>query len=81
MNDPFQARLFSTALVVAALGTLGAIIYLSIVGAEVNDYLAGLAGLTIGALLPSPMQANLGRVQATIRQPADEPIPVRDVEV
>ena len=80
MNDVFQSRLYSSALVVAALGTLAAIIYLSILGREVNDYLAGLAGLTIGALLPSPMQANLGRVQAVIRQPVDEPVPVRDVE-
>lgn len=79
-TDVFQSRLYSSALVIAALATLAAIIYLSILGKEVNDYLAGLAGLTIGALLPSPMQANLGRVQATIRQPADEPVPVRDVE-
>jgi heme A synthase len=74
VNDVFQSRLYSSALVLAALATLAAIIYLSIVGKEVNDYLAGLAGLT-------PMQANLGKVQATIRQPADEPVPVRDVEV
>ena len=78
--DQFQARLFSVALVLAALGTLAAIIYLSIIGSEVNDYLAGLAGLTIGALLPSPMQASVGKVTATIRQPVDEPVPVRDVE-
>ena len=79
-TDVFQSRLYSAALVVAALATLGAIIYLSILGREVNDYLAGLAGLTIGALLPSPMQASVGKVQATIRQPADEPVPVRDVD-
>lgn len=80
MRDEFQARLFSVALVVAALGTLAAIVYLSVVGREVNDYLAGLAGLTIGAILPSPLQANLGKVQATIQQPANQPVPVRDVE-
>ena len=75
-----DARLNDWVLALAALATLGAIIYLSITGREVNDYLAGLAGLTIGALLPSPMQANLGRVQAVIRQPVDEPVPVKDVE-
>jgi hypothetical protein len=79
-RDEFTSRLFSVALVVAALVTLGAIVYLSIIGREVNDYLAGLAGLTIGAILPSPLQANLGKVQATIAQPASDPVPVRDVE-
>lgn len=79
MRDQFTSRLFSVALVLAALGTLGAIVYLSIVGAEVNDYLAGLAGLTIGALLPSPLDAKVGQVTATIRQPAGEPVPVEEV--
>ena len=79
-RDEFTTRLFSVALVVAALGTLAAIVYLSVIGREVNDYLAGLAGLTIGAILPSPLQANLGRVQATIQQPPGDPVPVRDVE-
>jgi hypothetical protein len=79
MRDQFTSRLFSVALVVAALLTLGAIVYLSVIGREVNDYLAGLAGLTIGALLPSPLDAKVGHVQATIRQPAGEPVPVQDV--
>jgi len=28
---------------------------LSVSGQQVNEYLAGLAGLTVGALLPSPL--------------------------
>jgi hypothetical protein len=55
MRDEFTARVSSVAVVVAALSTLGAVIYLSVRGQEVNEYLAGLAGLTIGALLPSPL--------------------------
>lgn len=55
MRDAFTTRLSSLAVVVAALSTLGAVIYLSIRGQQVNEYLAGLAGLTIGALLPSPL--------------------------
>ena len=55
MSDEFTARVSSMAVVVAALSTLGAVIYLSVRGQEVNEYLAGLAGLTIGALLPSPL--------------------------
>lgn len=79
MRDQFTSRLFSVALVLAALLTLSAIVYLSIIGREVNDYLAGLAGLTIGALLPSPLDAKVGSVQAVIRQPADQPVPVDPV--
>ena len=55
MSDEFTARVSSLAVVVAALSTLGAVIYLSVRGQQVNEYLAGLAGLTIGALLPSPL--------------------------
>ena len=55
MNDEFTARASSLAVIVAALSTLGAVIYLSVRGQQVNEYLAGLAGLTIGALLPSPL--------------------------
>ena len=55
MRDEFTARVSSLAVVVAALATLGAVIYLSVRGQPVNEYLAGLAGLTIGALLPSPL--------------------------
>lgn len=55
MRDEFTARLSSVAVIVAALSTLGAVIYLSVRGQQVNEYLAGLAGLTIGALLPSPL--------------------------
>jgi hypothetical protein len=55
MPDEFLARVSSLAVVVAALSTLGAVIYLSVRGQPVNEYLAGLAGLTIGALLPSPL--------------------------
>ena len=55
MRDEFTARVSSFAVVVAALSTLGAVIYLSVRGQQVNEYLAGLAGLTIGALLPSPL--------------------------
>ncbi len=55
MRDEFTARVSGLAVVVAALSTLGAVIYLSVRGQEVNEYLAGLAGLTIGALLPSPL--------------------------
>jgi hypothetical protein len=55
MRDEFTARVSGVAVVVAALSTLGAVIYLSVRGQEVNEYLAGLAGLTIGALLPSPL--------------------------
>ena len=55
MRDEFTARVSSLAVVAAALSTLGAVIYLSVRGQQVNEYLAGLAGLTIGALLPSPL--------------------------
>ncbi len=55
MGEEFTARVSSLAVVVAALATLGAVIYLSVRGQQVNEYLAGLAGLTIGALLPSPL--------------------------
>lgn len=55
MRDEFAARVSSLAVIVAALSTLGAVIYLSVRGQPVNEYLAGLAGLTIGALLPSPL--------------------------
>ena len=55
MRDEFTARVSSLAVVVAALATLGAVIYLSVRGQQVNEYLAGLAGLTVGALLPSPL--------------------------
>ncbi len=57
MSDGFAARISSLAVIVAALSTLGAVIYLSVRGQPVNEYLAGLAGLTIGALLPSPLTA------------------------
>lgn len=76
MTDIFQKRLYAVALVVAALGTLAAIIYLSIVGQPVNDYLAGLAGLTIGALLPSPLQTSLGSQTVTVANPPGQPVPV-----
>ena len=55
MPDEFTARVANLAVVVAALATLGAVIYLSVRGQQANEYLAGLAGLTIGALLPSPL--------------------------
>jgi len=55
MRDEFTTRVSSLAVVLAALSTLGAVIYLSVRGQQVNEYLAGLAGLTIGALLPSPL--------------------------
>ena len=55
MRDEFTCRVTSVAVVVAALSTLGAVIYLSVRGQAVNEYLAGLAGLTVGALLPSPL--------------------------
>ena len=55
MNDEFTARVSSLAVIIAALSTLGAVIYLSVRGQQVNEYIAGLAGLTIGALLPSPL--------------------------
>ena len=57
MSDAFAARMSSVAVMVAALSTLGAVIYLSVRGQPVNEYLAGLAGLTIGALLPSPLSS------------------------
>lgn len=55
MADEFASRVSSLAVVAAALSTLGAVIYLSVRGQQVNEYLAGLAGLTVGALLPSPL--------------------------
>lgn len=55
MRDEFTARVSSLAAVAAALSTLGAVIYLSVRGEPVSEYLAGLAGLTVGALLPSPL--------------------------
>jgi hypothetical protein len=58
MRDEFTARVSSLAVVVAALSTLGAVIYLSVRGEQVNEYLAGLAGLTVGALLPSPLTSS-----------------------
>lgn len=58
MPDEFAGRVSSLAVIVAALSTLGAVIYLSVRGEPVNEYLAGLAGLTIGALLPSPLTSH-----------------------
>lgn len=58
MRDTFTARVSSLAVILAALSTLGAVIYLSVRGQQVNEYLAGLAGLTIGALLPSPLSSS-----------------------
>lgn len=63
MRDEFTARVSGLAVIVAALSTLGAVIYLSVRGQQVNEYLAGLAGLTIGALLPSPLTST--RTSAT----------------
>ena len=57
MRDEFTTRVSSLAVVVAAFATLGAVIYLSVRGQQVNEYLAGLAGLTVGALLPSPLSS------------------------
>ena len=57
MPDQFAARVSCVAAIVAALSTLGAVIYLSVRGEQVNEYLAGLAGLTVGALLPSPLSS------------------------
>jgi len=74
MADAFAARVSSLACIVAALSTLGAVIYLSVRGQHVNEYLAGLAGLTIGALLPSPLSpsrtAPPGSEQAPHRLPS-----------
>jgi hypothetical protein len=64
MRDEFAARVSSVAVVVAALSTLGAVIYLSVRGQAVNEYLAGLAGLTVGALLPSPLTSARGGSQS-----------------
>jgi hypothetical protein len=55
MRDEFTSRVSILAVILAALSTLAAVIYLSVRGQPVNEYLAGLAGLTIGALLPSPL--------------------------
>ena len=69
MRDEFTARVASLALTVAALATLGAVIYLSVRGEQVNEYLAGLAGLTVGALLPSPLPSSAaGRRRARAPQ-------------
>ncbi|KQU70209.1 hypothetical protein ASC58_19905 [Phycicoccus sp. Root101] len=65
MRDTFTARISSLAVIVAALSTLGAVIYLSVRGQQVNEYLAGLAGLTIGALLPSPLSPSGATTGAT----------------
>lgn len=65
MRDEFTSRVACLAAVVAALATLGAVIYLSVRGEQVNEYLAGLAGLTIGALLPSPLAAQSSPTQSS----------------
>lgn len=81
MRDTFTSRLFSVALVVTGLMAVGAVIYLSVIGREVNDYLAGLAGLAVGALLPSPLDARIGGAQGSvvINQPPGQPVPVAEV--
>lgn len=71
MRDEFTSRVASLAVVVAALATLGAVIYLSVRGEQVNEYLAGLAGLTVGALLPSPLSGHSSA--APQRGPATPP--------
>jgi len=58
MGDQFASRVSCVAVTVAALSTLAAVIYLSVRGQTVNEYLAGLAGLTIGAMLPSPLSSS-----------------------
>ena len=65
MSDEFTARISGVAVIVAALSTLGAVIYLSVRGQQVNEYLAGLAGLTIGALLPSPLASTRSAPQGS----------------
>jgi hypothetical protein len=65
MRDEFTARVSSLAVVVSALATLGAVVYLSVRGQQVNEYLAGLAGLTVGALLPSPLTSARAGAQAS----------------
>lgn len=73
MRDEFIARVSSLAVVVAALSTLGAVIYLSVRGQPVNEYLAGLAGLTVGALLPSPLTS--ARTSSPRSEEARERVP------
>lgn len=78
MRDTFTSRLFSVALVIIAIATIGAVIYASLMGLEVNDYLAGIAGLSVGALLPSPLDARVGN-RLGHDPAAPGPMPVEDV--
>ena len=55
MRDELTARVWSLGVIVAALATLGAVVYLAVSGRQVNVYLVGLAGLTIGGLAPLPL--------------------------
>ena len=73
MSDEFAARMSSLAVIVAALSTLGAVIYLSVRGQPVNEYLAGLAGLTIGALLPSPLTSQRTAAPGSEQRPDRAP--------
>ena len=73
MRDELTARVWSLGVIVAALATLGAVVYLAVSGRQVNVYLVGLAGLTIGALAPlpltSPRTAPAGSQQGRCRVP------------
>lgn len=70
-KDPLITRMFAVALVLAGLATLGTILYLAIIQVALPEMLVSLAALTIGALLPSPIEARVGKADASVRPPAD----------
>lgn len=57
-----------------ALAALAAMIWQVTHGHEADAQLAGLVGLLFGAFLRMPGQVD----QVTIRQPVDQPVPVKD---
>lgn len=58
-------------LAIAALVLIGALVWQVIHGHPVDSLLAGLAGTTLGAFLPTPMPQRV-----TVDNAADDPVPV-----
>lgn len=70
----YNPLIASSTIALGALAALAAMIWQVTHGHEADAQLAGLVGLLFGAFLRMPGQVD----QVTIRQPADQPVPVTD---
>lgn len=71
----YNPLIASVTIALGALAALGAMIWQVTHGHEADAQLAGIVGLLFGAFLRMPGQVD----QVTIRQPANEPVPVDDI--